>query len=130
MQHSTSRSRLVLLLALLALTVCPGCVTATVWEGYEFAQTRYVDISEEGDEISPFLVETTRYNVPEGAWRVLVTPFNLGIRRAPELDGTTAPVASELIDALQDSGAEVQVLSHKAALELWQQAFEAGERGA
>lgn len=58
--------------------------------------------------------------------RVLVCPFNLGIRRAPELDDTTGPVAGELIDTLEKAGAEVFALSHEESLQLWQEAYEAG----
>lgn len=57
--------------------------------------------------------------------RVVVVPLNLGIRRAPALDQKSGAVARELVDFLQAQGAQVQVLSHEDATELWSEAFAA-----
>ncbi len=57
--------------------------------------------------------------------RVVVTPLNLGIRRAASLDQKSGAVAHELIDFLHMQGAEVSALSHEDATELWAEAFAA-----
>ena len=56
---------------------------------------------------------------------VLVMPFNLAIRRAPELDRASTEVGAEFVEVLLGRGAEVSVLAPEDALELWGEAFEA-----
>ena len=53
---------------------------------------------------------------------VVVAPLNLGIRRAESLDQKSAAVGRELLAFLESSGAEVSVLSHEDALEMWEDA--------